>query len=292
MGTVAVVTDDQPVLASSIPIRPAATVMLVRDADAGPEVFMLQRTHGAAFARSQYVFPGGKVDDDDHGEVFEPICDVLDDATASARMGLERGGLAWLVAATRECFEEAGVLLAHRRGEPDVIRFDDETVADRFGAARHHVHDGTVSLSELCEREELMLMVDRMHLVDHWVTPVGERRRFDTRFFVTKAPDAQEPLHDDGETIASLWVRPADALRMWEDGELQMFPPTVASLRFLEPHATADAALASAERVGVPRPVLPKVRLDDAGAVVGILRPEDPGYDELPEPEFVIGSPR
>ena len=266
--------------------------MLVRDGDVGLEVFMLQRTHGAAFARSQYVFPGGQVDDDDHGEIFEPICDGLDDATASARMGLGHGGLAWLVAAARECFEEAGVLLARRVGEHDVVRFDEEHVADRFDAARRQVYDGTLPFAQLCQREGLRLMVAGMHLVDHWVTPVGERRRFDTRFFVARAPDAQQPLHDDGETIASLWVRPVDALRMWEQGELQMFPPTVASLRFLEPHVTAEDALASAADVGVPTPVLPKVRLDGDGNVLGILRPEDAGYDELQDPQFVIGSPR
>ena len=285
-------TDDQPVLAASIPVRPAATVMLVRDGDDGLEVFMLQRTHGAAFARSQYVFPGGKVDDADHGDVFEPICDGLDDGPASEQMGMERGGLAWLVAAIRECFEEAGVLLARPVDSPDVIRFDEPDVAARFNEARHQVHDGSLSLAELCERERLMLLVDRMHLVDHWITPVGERRRFDTRFFVARAPEAQEPLHDDSETIASLWVRPADALRMWEAGELQMFPPTVVSLQLLEPHWTADAAMSAAAAVGVPRPVLPKLRVDDDGKVAGILRPGDAGYDELAEPEFVTGFPR
>jgi 8-oxo-dGTP pyrophosphatase MutT (NUDIX family) len=95
-----------------VPVRPAATVMLLRDGRAGLEVFMLQRTHSAAFARSQYVFPGGRVDDADHGVEFEPVCDGLDDGAASRRLGVERGGLAWYVAAIRECFEEAGVLLA------------------------------------------------------------------------------------------------------------------------------------------------------------------------------------
>lgn len=266
--------------------------MLVRDGGEGLEVFMLQRTHGAAFARSQYVFPGGKVDEEDHGEVFEPICDGLDDPTASKQMGLDHGGLAWLVAAIRECFEEAGVLLARPGDGDDVIRFDDPEVEARFNEARHQVHDGSLSLADLCERESLTLMVDQMHLVDHWITPMGERRRFDTRFFVARAPSAQEPLHDDGETIASLWVRPVDALQMWQDGELQMFPPTVASLRFLAPHPTADEAMAAAAAVGVPRPILPKVRLDSDGKVIGISRPGEAGYDDVPDPEFVIGFPR
>jgi 8-oxo-dGTP pyrophosphatase MutT (NUDIX family) len=266
--------------------------MLVRDGAEGLEVFMLQRTLSAAFARGQFVFPGGKVDDADHGEAFEPICDGLDDDEASARMGMTSGGLAWLVAAIRECFEEAGVLLARRRGEDQVVRFADPELADRFNDARHAIHEGHRSLVDLCAAEDLLLLTDRIHLVDHWVTPMGERRRFDTRFFVAAAPDDQEPLHDDKETIASLWVRPADALDLWRAGELQMFPPTVASLEFLLPHADVDAAVAAAAAFGIPPVVAPRIVLDDAGRVTGIRRPADPDYDTTPEPEFVIAVPR
>lgn len=273
-------------------MAPAATVMLVRDGDDGTEVFMLQRTLSAAFARGQYVFPGGKVDDADHGRAFEPICDGLDDATASARMGMASGGLAWLVAAIRECFEEAGVLLARRRGDDHVVRFGDPDVAARFNVARHEIHEGHRSLSDLCAEEDLLLLTDRIHLVDHWVTPVGERRRFDTRFFVAAAPDEQEPLHDDKETIASRWVRPADALELWRAGELQMFPPTVAALEFLLPHADVDRTVAAAASVGIPPVITPRIVLDEAGRVAGIRRPGDPDYDTTPVPEFVIGIPR
>lgn len=284
-------SSDAPVPASSVPIRPAATVMLVRDGADGLEVFMLQRTHSAVFARSQYVFPGGKVDDADHADELEPISDGLDDTEASARLGLERGGLAWLVAAIRECFEEAGVLLARRRDDADVVRFDGE-VAERFNAARHAVHEGRMTLADLCSAERLVLLTDRVHLVDHWLTPIGERRRFDTRFFVAAAPPAQEPLHDDKETIASLWVRPADALGRWGDGELQMFPPTVASLRYLEPFADVATALADAEAMDVPEQILPRLLLDDDGGVRGIRLPTDDDYADTPIPEHVIGRPR
>ena len=286
-----VVSDQELVPADSVPVRPAATVMLVRDGVDGLEVFMLQRALSAAFARGQFVFPGGKVDDADRGEAFEPICDGLDDATASAAMGMDHGGLAWLVAAIRECFEEAGVLLARHVDGGGVVGFDDTEVASRFNVARHEIHDGARSLIDLCVTERLLLLTDRIHLVDHWITPLGERRRFDTRFFVAVAPDAQEPLHDDHETIASLWVRPGDALRMWRDGELQMFPPTVASLEFLLPHATSTAAMSAASAVGVPPVVLPRIVLD-SGRIVGIRRPGEPDYDETPLPEHVIGAPR
>ena len=109
---------------TSIPVHPAATVVLVRDAvPAGVEVFMLRRTASAVFAAGMYVFPGGRVDDADGSATIEPCCTGLDDAGASARLGLERGGLAYWVAAVRECFEEAGVLLARRRdgGVPVVV---------------------------------------------------------------------------------------------------------------------------------------------------------------------------
>ena len=261
--------------------------MLVRDGGDGLEVFMLQRTHAAAFARSQYVFPGGKVDDADHAADLEPICDGLDDATASARMGMDRGGLAWLVAAIRECFEEAGVLLARRREAHEIVRFDDAATEQRFNAARHAVHEGERSLFEVCTSEDLLLLTDRVFLVDHWLTPVGERRRFDTRFFVAAAPEAQEPLHDDKETIASLWVRPSDALQRLADGELSMFPPTIASLRFLAGASDVDEALAASEAVGVPPMILPRMMIDDDGKVRG-----QDGYDDVPLPEFVIGQPR
>jgi 8-oxo-dGTP pyrophosphatase MutT (NUDIX family) len=282
-----------PVPAASVPVQPAATVMLLRDGVAGPEVFMLRRTLSAAFARGQYVFPGGKVDDADHGDAFEPICEGLDDDdVASARMGMASGGLAWLVAAIRECFEEAGVLLARRRDDDHVIRFSDPEVAERFNVARHAVHDGERSLTDLCVAEDLVLLTDRIHLVDHWVTPMGERRRFDTRFFVAAAPLEQEPLHDDKETIASLWVRPADALEMWRAGELQMFPPTVAALEFLLPHTDVDAAVAAAAAVGIPPVITPRIVLDESGRITGIRRPGDPDYDVTREPEWVISMPR
>ena len=280
------------VLASSVPVRPAATVMLLRDGRDGLEVFMLQRNMKASFARGQYVFPGGRVDAADHAEEFEPICDGLDDAGASARLGLERGGLAWLVAAIRECFEEAGVLLARPRRSVEVVRFDDPEMVRRFGELRHQVHDGAVSLVDLCATEDLVLLTDRMYLVDHWVTPLGERRRFDTRFFLARAPEAQVPLHDDGETIASLWARPNDALEMWSQGSIQMFPPTIVSLRHLSRFDTAADALTWASGLGVPPTVLPKMITDDAGVFTGVVRPGEPGYDDIEPPQFVLGRPR
>ena len=104
---------------ADVPIRPAATVMLVRDAadgESGIEVFMLRRTTNATFGAGMYVFPGGRVDGVDGADEIAPFCEGLDDATASDKLGIDHGGLAYWVAAVRECFEEAGVLFAKPRG--------------------------------------------------------------------------------------------------------------------------------------------------------------------------------
>jgi len=218
------------------------------------------------------VFPGGRVDGVDHADEIAPYCRGLDDAEASRQLGIDGGGLAFWVAAVRECFEEAGVLLAQRReGGPLTLRNED----------RHAVHDGELSLVELCRRDDLVLDLSTTHYVAHWITPMGERRRFDTRFFLCETPDGQEPLHDDKETVDSLWIRPSEALRMQLAGELTMMPPTIENLRFLEPHQTAEAAVAAGAAVADPPCVLPKIRFGGDGKIVGVALPGDPDYGDL-----------
>jgi len=263
-----------------VPLRPASTVMLVRDAPSDIEVFMLQRTTQAAFASGMYVFPGGRVDDADGAAELDDLCDGLSDAEASDLLRIPRGGLAYWVAAIRECFEEAGVLLA-RDERGNFVSLSDEQSQARFAVARHEVHDGALSLAQLCRRENLRLAVDAIRYVSHWITPVGEKRRFDTRFFVAVAPHSQEPLHDDKETIASLWVAPTQALTMARRGELAMIPPTIANLEFLAPYRDSAQAVDAARQIGVPTPILPKLRYDAEGRVVGIVFPGEPQYDEL-----------
>ncbi len=265
---------------ASVPLRPASTVMLLRDTNVDIEVFMMQRTTTAAFASGMYVFPGGRVDDVDGASELDELCDGLTDAEASDLLRVPKGGLAYWVAAIRESFEEAGVLLA-RDEQGDFVKLNDPDTQARFAHARHAVHEGSLSLAKFCREEGLRLAVDTMRYVSHWITPVGEKRRFDTRFFVALAPSAQEPLHDDKETIASLWVTPNDALGRAQRGELAMIPPTVANLKFLSPHHTTRDAIMAAQSIGVPTPILPKLRYDGDGRVVGIVLPDDPAYIQM-----------
>lgn len=265
---------------TSIPARPAATVMLIRDSlddhgGAGPgvDVFVMQRTLGAAFAAGMFVFPGGRVDDADDGPAIEPYVSGMDDASASLALGIDRGGLAYWVAAIRECFEESGVLLARTRtgDQPRPARGE-----------RDAVHRGELSMVDLCRRHDLVLDAGAMRYVAHWVTPVGEMpRRFDTRFFLAVAPPGQDGVHDDGETVDSRWVRPADSLRAVDDGALLMMPPTIANVRFLAGCSGTADAMAKAGTAGPPPRIQPRIRRDADGAIVGFAMPGDADYNTL-----------
>lgn len=272
---------DAPFDATAVPIRAAATVMLVRDHPInGLEVFMLQRTLAAVFAKGMYVFPGGRVDANDNEEHLEAICDGLDDEAASSLLQIPNGGLSFWVAAIRECFEEAGVLLARPTNSNELVRFDtDSALQNRFNVARHAIHDSSMSLVQLCITENLRLVTDNIHYVSHWITPIGEPRRFDTRFFIARAPEAQEPLHDDNETIASLWVSPLEALARHARGDLAMVSPTTSNLQFLASYGTTDEALNAAKKIGTPTAILPKLKTDAEGKVIGVALPGDADYN-------------
>ena len=256
---------------SEVPLRPAATVMLLRDhLHEGLQVFMLQRTRNAAFARGMYVFPGGRVDETDALMNLESVCDGLGDTEASAILGLQSGGLAYWVAAIRECFEEAGVLLAS-----GIAASEHDYVAERA-----KVHAGERSMVELCRRWGATLQPARLHYVSHWVTPVGESRRFDTRFFLAPAPPDQAATHDDVETVDSLWISPTEALRRHGRRELAMIPPTIANLEMIAKHATVADACSAAAAMPRPSVIEPRLRVDADGRVIGVVLPGETGFDD------------
>lgn len=267
--------------------RDAATVMLVRDAvDAtgGPavEVCMLRRNLESEFVAGVYVFPGGSVDPEDRDPAVQELCRGRTDAEASAILGVESGGLAFWVAALRECFEEAGVLLAETPGsDPDAaVPLDTRSpaMAARFAAHRDAVNEGRTGLLEVCRAEGLRLVTDNVFYVSHWITPDLAPRRYDTRFFVAVAPEGQTARHDDSETIATIWVRPADALDREAAGEIQLLPPTIANLRSIIGFTSTAEIMSWAAGITHVITVLPIVLIED-GQVV-ILRPGDQGYEQ------------
>lgn len=277
-----------------VEVRDAATVMLVRDGGTGLEVFMLRRNLNSDFVGGAYVFPGGAVDEADRHTDLEAVCEGRTDAEATTTLGLDApsGGLAYWVAAVRESFEEAGVLLAYDRDGALVdLREPDEKA--RFATHRTAVDTGERRLVEVCAEEGLRLAVDGMHYFSHWITPLGPPRRYDTRFFLAHAPEWQEPLHDDRETIANTWINPAEALERHRRDEFDLIFPTIRNLEAIARFERAeDAVGAAAAQPEVPT-MLPRVVTGGEG--IRILLPGDPGYDDategLPEGTPMPGRP-
>ncbi|MET3915614.1 8-oxo-dGTP pyrophosphatase MutT (NUDIX family) [Variovorax sp. OAS795] len=191
------------------PIRTAASLILVRDSARGMEVLLLRRAEKADDQNSgASVFPGGVVDT--HDRSLHTMCKGLDDVAASARLGIPDGGLDYYAAAVRECFEEAGVLFAS--GIDGALVELDRLPAGRLEAMRHAAEQGTDALLAMCEPQGWLLAVDRLAYFSHWLTPPGMLRRFDTRFFISEMPAAQDVKPDGREIVAHMWLKPAEAV--------------------------------------------------------------------------------
>jgi 8-oxo-dGTP pyrophosphatase MutT (NUDIX family) len=223
------------------------------------------------------VFPGGRVDAADQ-DVADSWCDGIAHAIAQLPDMKREDAAAYHVAAVRELFEEAGVLLA-RSANGQTVSLAGADDHARFLKYRHDVHDGHATLRAIVEREGLRLALDALLLFAHWVTPPIDTRQFDTRFFMTRVPPDQTPAHDETETTQSMWATPADAIALALPGDIVLPPPTWTSLRELEPFRSVDAALAWARGRRVERRQ-PKV-VEEGGRRM-LLLPGDPLYDEAP----------
>lgn len=260
-------------------IRLAATVLLLRDSERGLEVFMEKRHIKSDFVGGAYVFPGGAVDPSD-SDSAEQLCVGLDDERASERLGLDDNGLAFYVAAIRECFEEAGVLLAYDQ-QGKLLDFEDEEVEDRFKELRNQLNAGRITIQEIARQEGLLLATDLIEVWAHWITPAGQPRRYDTYFFVARVPESQTAGHDDWELTSSAWVTPVEALDKGAAREWMIIFPTVKNLIQLGNHRTADEAIAAARaRTDLPANQ-PKVLVEDGQGRV--VLPGDEGYKRAPE---------
>jgi 8-oxo-dGTP pyrophosphatase MutT (NUDIX family) len=243
--------------------RDAATVVLLRAAPAGTEVYLLRRLGSMAFAPGAFVFPGGKVDEldseDGHGWTGPPP-----EQLAPALGGSPATAAALVRAAVRETFEECGVLLASPAADPSGPAVS--TGAD-WADDREALAAGSVSLAELLVRRDLVLRGDLLRPWSRWITPEAEERRYDTRFFVALMPAGQQAAGGTGESDRATWLRPAAAAEAAAAGELTMLPPTRITLGELAALPGIPAVMA-ADRPTTPR--RPAVVLDGDQAWLSI----------------------
>lgn len=295
----------------------AATVMVLRDSDEspkgrgqreqspkgrgqrekGPKVLMVRRNGKSSFMPNAWVYPGGRVDEADADPrvlariLGEPK--LWPEGTRADARGLDvpTRAAALYLAAIRETFEEAGVLLARKRGEDDWLDLQSQP---RFATYREQLRDGTLSLSVLAEEEDLVFPIDELAFFAHWITPTFEPKRFDTYFFLARAPAAQTPLHDNQETTDSFWSTASAVLERAEQGDVWIAPPTQRTLQRLQAASSVDHAFAIAHEDWPPPCILPHLLKTDSapegtdGPVLLL-----PGDDEYPadNPEYALATP-
>ena len=266
--------DDRP--SAPAPARPAqprdaATVVVLRDAPSGIEVYLVKRSRAVDFMAGAHVFPGGRLDKNDSSA---SACALLsaDTAALQQRLGeplpaMHAAGL--FIAAIRETFEEAGLLLGRL-------------------AAGWQMEDARRAVAAGAQFTTLVERIDGAALVPwvRWVTPEISPKRFDARFFLARAPEGQEPQVDGREATEGLWIAPQEALQRWEDGAMQLAPATAKSIEMLAEYSTVDAALIAAARR--PPPVtMPFVWNDKESGRAYISLPGDPRH---PVPDVLGGK--
>lgn len=208
-------------------IRDAATVIAARDGTDGPLVYMVRRNAKAAFLPDLYVFPGGAVDTEDRTEAAN--------GRADGRVpGIDP---AFAIAAARETFEEAGLLFADRPLDEEVL-----------SAARRRLAAGEETFGAMLRGLGARLDLSEMRYFSHWITPPITTHRFDTRFFVARAPHDQVAEADAREVLDGRWFRPLEALAAHERGEIGLIFPTIKHLERIAPYRTVASLLAFAER--------------------------------------------
>jgi 8-oxo-dGTP pyrophosphatase MutT (NUDIX family) len=255
-------------------IRPAASLIVLRDGPGGVEVLLMRRPErGNDFRSGACVFPGGVVDAADAGA--RAWCFGLDEAAAGRRLGEAAGALDFFVAAVRECFEEAGLLFACA---PDGGALELGARRDELHRWRTRLHRGEATIAELCAALDCRLDLRDMAYFAHWLTPTVRPKRFDTRFFARLTPPGQTAEPDFGEALELMWLTPDQALDPARG--LKLLNVTQRTLHELHPSASAHAAYAAAlARRGVQR-ILPRAVRTADGRERFVI-PGLPAYDEV-----------
>jgi 8-oxo-dGTP pyrophosphatase MutT (NUDIX family) len=240
-----------------VSVRLAATVILARPP---LEIYLARRSASSAFAPDAFVFPGGTIEAQDASDAarvrtlgLEPAR-MQSEFRASVPASLpsdepavdHESGATLLIAALRELFEEAGVLLARTASGELVEAGSAEWSA--VESERSEVRNGTLSFADFLSRHDWYADARALALFSHWITPPSEPRRYNTHFFFAIAPPNQSALADSFETHDGIWISPAAALERQRSGNLHLVYPTIKHIERLQAFDSASDALEFARR--------------------------------------------
>jgi len=250
--------------------RPAATVLLLRDGPSGLEVLMITRNVAADFAGGALVFPGGRVDAAD-GEPPMLQC-------GRSAAGASGVGMALRIAAVRETFEEAHVLLARPKGSERLISARE---LDAFESEQRAALGREPHFADLVATGRIELATDLLMPFAHWITPVGPPKRFDTHFFLAAAPVDQVAAHDGREAVETVWISPERAIADSEAKRITLVFATRMNLAKLARSGDVTAALAAARREAIVT-VCPELVETPEGKMLRIPAAAGYGITEMP----------
>lgn len=248
------------------PPRDAATVVILRDAPQGMEVFLIKRHGLSDVLGGAYVFPGGKVD---RADSELDLAMHLDQSPQALHARLNEPGIdtrtaaSLYVAALREAFEESGVLFAENATAAQTVQ------------ASALLREG-LAFDAMLARLALRLQTRSVLPWSRWITPKlasVSNKRFDTRFFVSAVPMDQTAQHDNHEATESVWLEPRTALAQYWEGQIELAPPQIMSLAHLAHHANVDSVLDAARR-RLPPIIEPEPFDRDGGRI--LCYPGDP----------------
>lgn len=229
--------------------RKASTVAVVRENPDGGDfqVLLLRRNGKSSFLPSNYVFPGGALEEQDDLPCFREFCMGMHTGQADVILHDENdvaNRLSLWVAGIRETFEETGLLFAYdESGQP--VAFNGNGKQELYCEYRKRMFAGDITFRDILEREGLMLAVDRLCYLSRWVTPDFSPIRYDARFFLAEAPTGQDVVHDGEEITEHLWITPSEALELNRSGRLPMVLPTVHTLQELNGYESIQDAISS-----------------------------------------------
>ena len=256
--------------------REAATVVLMRDRSpehGEPEVLLMRRHAKANFGAGAYVFPGGMLEAADYSPaMLNLVRGMTVEEAASEMQGVDppEKALGLRVAALRETFEEAGVLLARREDGSEFHPTQEQA------AALHHARTGA-DFAAVVQGLGLNLLVDQLVYIGHWITPVCRPIRFDTHFFLVSVTGRVEASPDRQEVMDEIWLTPSEALEQNKKGELRLMSPTMTNLEWLSVYGSTAETIEVLKEKPV-QTILPKIIADSDGKE-HIVHPWDKEYN-------------
>lgn len=253
--------------------KDAATVAIVRDGDAGVEIFCVERSKQSRFMGGAIVFPGGKLDPADGDAAWSSLATeprpIVDGRAKESFATDPAHHRALAVAACRETLEEAAILLS-----------TGSATHEEALALRSALTGDPLALRDFLARRGHTLDLTSLRPFGRWITPVAEPRRFDARFFVVAAPPGMTGAHDDHETMASFWATPARILERAAVGEVTVMPPTHRTLELFRDCASVDAVFRLVDALPLD-PICPRLvkHIDAQGETLALVLPGDPDHD-------------